>query len=241
YMRALAPAGEYGRWLRRLPMAVRVGEILFIHAGIPPSLVNWSLQSLNDRVADEIALFDAYRRYLVEEGRIPAVATLGEVFSGAIQEVGGLDWLEERPVPPSPPPLSSVDLRAVPDERDRFEALMRIESWFLLAEEGPLWFRGLARWSEEEGLKHLPAVLEAHDACSVVSGHTPQLKGIRARWGGRALLIDTGMLSSHYGGGGRALEIRDGRAAVIHESGRRVELDLEIDLGPLPGAEDPAE
>ncbi len=46
------PETELGRWLRTRPVAVRINEVLFVHAGISPSVIdqNMSLHDLNEAV-----------------------------------------------------------------------------------------------------------------------------------------------------------------------------------------------
>ncbi len=36
YQEALGPQGHYGRWLRAKPVAIQLGDTIFLHAGIPP-------------------------------------------------------------------------------------------------------------------------------------------------------------------------------------------------------------
>ena len=75
--------------------------------------------------------------------------------------------------------------------------------------DGPLWFRGYDKWSDEEGMAQIGKVLEAYKAAHIVVGHTVQKGGrIRPRFDNKVFLIDTGMLSSYYPGGrASALEI----------------------------------
>ena len=80
-----------------------------------------------------------------------------------------------------------------------------------MREDGPLWFRGYDQWSEEEGVPQVEMILEAYKATNIVVGHTVQRTAhIRSRFGGKVMLIDTGMLASYYPGGkASALEIHD--------------------------------
>ncbi|HEY7616749.1 MAG TPA: hypothetical protein VH744_08100, partial [Terriglobales bacterium] len=73
----------------------------------------------------------------------------------------------------------------------------------------PLWYRGYARWTEEEGPALADKVLAKYGAKAIVVGHTPLKSGrMLTRFGGKIFLIDTGMLSSYYQGGrASALEI----------------------------------
>ncbi|MEL7491186.1 MAG: metallophosphoesterase [Pseudomonadota bacterium] len=68
----------------------------------------------------------------------------------------------------------------------------------LTDELGPLWHRGNAQ-ETADGAQAVDLALEAYDIDRIIVGHTPQLSGVQSRYGGKVLLIDTGM-SAHYGG-----------------------------------------
>jgi hypothetical protein len=54
-----------------------------------------------------------------------------------------------------------------------------------------------------------------------VTGHTPQQsRSITVRYGGRAILIDTGMLTSYYKGRASALEIDGNKLTAFYEDGK---------------------
>jgi hypothetical protein len=224
YLHALGPDGDYGRWLRELPFALIVDDILFLHAGITPELADWGVDGLNSRVATEVGAFDAYRRRLVERKRITSFANLSELLSGAARETEGIDWLPPYEAPLGEPPPLHADLAAVGQERERFQSLFHLNSWFLSAPEGPLWFRGYARWDEAEGTPQAAALLDALGVRAIVVGHTPQQNGIRARFGSRVFLIDTGMLTSVYGGEAMALVIEGDTFTILRHDGGRVQL-----------------
>jgi len=88
-------------------------------------------------------------------------------------------------------------------------------------ENGPLWFRGLARGDEAALLPQVEKVLEAMSARAIVVGHTVDASGrIEERFGGRVLTIDTGM-TDVYGAHAAALEItRDGALTAIYPASR---------------------
>lgn len=46
--------GEYGRWLRQLPVAIRVNGIEFVHGGISPSVAGMGCDKINDQVRREL-------------------------------------------------------------------------------------------------------------------------------------------------------------------------------------------
>jgi hypothetical protein len=73
---------------------------------------------------------------------------------------------------------------------------------------GPLWYRGLASGSEEVEAAHVDAVLAAYDVDRIIVGHTPGYGIILPRFGGKVLVIDTG-IAAHYGGHIASLRIEN--------------------------------
>jgi hypothetical protein len=96
--------------------------------------------------------------------------------------------------------------------------------WLISHEQGPLWFRGLAQWSDAELAQKLSGILAALRAKRIVVGHTVQLPArIRARAGARVLLVDTGLLGppQYPGGAPLALELRGDSLTAIGVSSER--------------------
>lgn len=92
------------------------------------------------------------------------------------------------------------------------------------AEDGPLWYRGMANEPEETFGPTLDGILRRMDVRQVVIGHTPIASGrITSRFGGRVVLIDTGMLGreSYPRGVASALELRGEALTAIYENGQR--------------------
>lgn len=52
YLAAFATAGVYGSWLRTLPAAIRIGEVLFVHGGLTPRFAERGLKALDEQVLD---------------------------------------------------------------------------------------------------------------------------------------------------------------------------------------------
>jgi len=94
-------------------------------------------------------------------------------------------------------------------------------------EDGPLWYRGMASEPEAQFAPTLERILRRLDVGAVVIGHTPVASGqITLRFGGRVVLIDTGMLGgqNYPGGMSSALEMRGDTLTAIDENGRRTAL-----------------
>lgn len=66
------------------------------------------------------------------------------------------------------------------------------------ADDGPLWYRGLASGDELAEAAHVNAVLAAFDVDRIVVGHTPGFGTIVPRFGGKVLVIDAG-IGEYYG------------------------------------------
>ena len=213
YSEALGPNGAYGAWLRRRPTAVILGDTLFIHGGYGPALAGVGIDEINRRTAAELSTFDSTRTWMVSEGLALPWSSAIELVSEAQRE---FDWLASRPPEMAPP--------------ERLARAGRLQlswnGWYLMAEDGPIWFRGLATFDEAEHGPDIAALLDGLGVARQVVGHFPHPDGsIRTRFGGRVLLIDTGMLASVYGGRASALEIVGGTVTAIYPGERQTLAD----------------
>lgn len=198
YLQEIGPKGEIGRWIRGLPSAVRIGGVVFVHGGISPELAGRRLKQINAEVRSEIHAFDHARQHLLERGRILPTSNLIEMLAAARD-------------------LQQADAETSQFTPPEIAQLLEIDDWQMIRDDGPQWFRGYARWDEEEGRELMPAILESLKAEHVVVGHSPQrTKRIGSRFNSRVFLIDTGMLTSVYKGVPSALEIRDGRFKALY-------------------------
>ncbi len=194
---ALGLKGEYGQWLRRHAAVAEIGGVIFLHGGIHPDLAKTKLDAINNRVHDEIKEFDALKQYLENEKLILPFFNLQEINNVLQAEI--VAELKSR--------VSGSDER-----KAKIQEFSKHVDWLSVRVDGPLWFRGYDRWSDQEGEPQSSKVLESYKATHIVVGHTVQNGGrIRPRFGDKVFLIDTGMLSSYYPGGrASALEICGG-------------------------------
>ncbi len=200
YLEELGPKGDIGRWLRKLPTAAQVGDVVFVHGGFSSELAGRDLKKINREVRREIKSFDSTRQYLIDQGLILPTSGLTEIVAMAHQLA-----------------KATSASRSLPTLSVEFLHVLQFNNWLVVREDGPMWFRGYARWSDEEGQAQMPAILESLDAEHVVVGHTPQPPyRIRNRFDSRVFLIDTGMLTSFYKGHPSALEIQDGSFTAFY-------------------------
>lgn len=208
YVETLGPDGELGKWLRRLPVVAEIDGWLFLHGGLSEAYAQKTVEQLNDEVREDLARFDRLRRGLLYRDLITESSRLREIMgvARALHKV-----MVDRGTPIQRPPLE--DLARAGD----------IRAWTIYDPEGPLWFRGYARWSDEEGLERMPGILEAAGVRGIVVGHTPQKShAITNRFNAGAWLIDTGMLHEVYGGRPAALEIVGDRVTALYPGAREV-------------------
>lgn len=78
-------------------------------------------------------------------------------------------------------------------------------------ENGPLWYRGLARENEQQFEATVDQILERYHASRIVVGHTPTGGVVWPRFHGKVVVNDTG-IAAYYGGNDAYLEITAGQA-----------------------------
>ena len=221
-MDAFGPDGHYGIWLRQLPTAVRLGNLLFMHAGLNPEFADMTPDEMSEMVWGELRRFDKVKRLMVQEGLITRYADLVEIITAADVKLVSMTTK-----------YRSGNRRPPPEERELARELawiLEYQKWQMLTRDGLLWFRGLAQWPEDEHAEEVTEILEKQDVEHIILGHTVQLEGnIRTRFDGRVFLNDTGMLTSVYHGRPSALQIEAGRFTAVYVDERQI-------LWPRPAA-----
>jgi hypothetical protein len=193
---ALSPEGKYGKWLRSLPAIAKVNDSIFLHGGIHPDLASHTVDELNEAIANEIKGFDTFKQFIVDKKIAQPCSTLDELAAAAkmaLEKTKGKD-------------------------AEVLKAFLNYPNWITMHENGPLWFRGYAQWTDSEGANKIQELTKAFGVKRFVVGHTPQAGGqITSRFDGRIYLIDTGMLSTYFPGGrASALNILDGKVSFIN-------------------------
>lgn len=217
YRDAFAPRGKYGAWLRDKLVVTRVHDTIFMHAGISPAQAPEKIDEINTRVRDEIRRLDRFVDRLIAAGLATRTFTLQEILQVASNEIMLANTI-----------IAAAQAEGTQPDRSRLnvpllmeaQEILKIDGWTVVAPEGALWYRGLATEADDPAGGPFAALLTKYDATRFVTGHTPQATGrITARFGGRAILIDTGMLS-YYKGRASALEIAGDKLTAIYERER---------------------
>lgn len=92
-------------------------------------------------------------------------------------------------------------------------------------DSGPLWYRGLATNPEAAESAHVDDVLVTYDVDRIVIGHTPGHGIILPRFGGKVIIIDTG-IAEYYGGHLASLIIEEGRF-MSRQAGQDLQLPTQ--------------
>ncbi len=225
YQTAVGPEGEYGHWIARRPIAVKIGDTIFMHAGIGPKYAHLSLEEITDLYRGQFETLFEDRASLAKEGIVPSFFDLDEMNSALIYQVKN-------------PPIEQYSSTRKSRVIDRTAAnLERLQA--LLLEDSPLWYRGYTNLTADELSELMAQLEETYGARHFVVAHSPLMSGdIQQRLGGRVFLIDTGMLASFYQGRPSALEWRDGDFAALYADGERQTLmEVEDDaMVPAGGA-----
>jgi hypothetical protein len=198
YVEAFAPKGLYGKWLRKRSAVVELQENIFVHGGISPKIASMKLSEINDRIHQELELFDRLKQQMIDQKVILPFFTFDEMIDAAKRE---------------------LEIRKNDSTLENF---LGLSGWLCIYPDGPLWFRGYAQWSDEELAAQLPALLQAYKVQRIVVGHTVMKNGtIQSRQNHGVLMIDTGLNAAVYKGGrSSALEIKDGNLIAFYDGSK---------------------
>jgi len=215
YMDALGPRGKYGKWLRDRKVVLKLGDTIFMHAGLSPE-INGSVDDVNRDVAQVIRTWDETTEMMARQGVIQPFFTLKETLAAADAELQRIAAALKQGREPG----EGVTTEYV----NHLNELTKIGASPLLAPNGPLWFRGLAQWTSPDNDAVVASLAQRFGVKRFVIGHTPQLPGkIAPHFGGMVFPIDTGMLSTFFKGGrASALELQGSRITAIYTNEREV-------------------
>lgn len=210
YADAFRPSSRYGRWLRSRRIAVKVDDSVFMHAGIAPAMEG-GLDEINRAVERELRAWDETLTEMQRARLITPYFSLQEIVGAAVAELQRLLAAQRN--------NEEIEPYVTRDYVERLQRLATIETWALVAPDGPLWFRGYSNGGVAT-LPQVEALLKRFGAARFVVGHTVEQSGrITGRFDGRVLFIDTGMVFP--GGRASALELQDGKATAIYADGRQ--------------------
>ena len=217
YKEAFSARGKYGAWLRGKPIIAEVSGNIFMHAGINPVNAPAKIEDLNTQVRDEIKRMDQFVEKLIELKLATREFTLQEILQVASGEIGLANAIiATAKEAGKEPDRGRLNVPLLMEAQD----VMKVDSWLSINPEGALWYRGLSTVKDDPAGGPFAVLLQKYGAKRFVTGHTPQQsRSITVRFGGRAVLIDTGMLTAVYKGRASALEIDGDKLTAYYEDG----------------------
>ena len=219
---AFSRDGKYGAWILRQPAVIVIDDTAFVHGGLPPVVAELGAEVLNRRVAQEIRSYLDALEVAERAGIVPPEASLAErsaILTAHLTESPDVPWKEAA------------------------ERLLRVSEMLAHNDSGPLWYRATATGEESpEETSNVVAALARLGVARAVVGHSvTEDRRIQARFDGRVLLIDTGMLASHYGGQPSALVIEGETVRAFYTAGNRFETISAREAGEAAPPETPPE
>lgn len=165
--------GKYGQWLRKLPFILQINDQMFTHGGLSTQIADGNLEEVNTRLKDMLVQYAQNWQSLILEQQLSP--TIGFHKTGDM-----LDTL----------PKSLIK-----------KELIEAKTSLVFSKQSPTWYRGNALCHPYFEQDNLIATLAHFDATRLWVGHTTnQSKKPLSRLNGHLMLMDTGMLSSHYRG-----------------------------------------
>jgi hypothetical protein len=204
---ALAPAGRYGRWLLSQPVAIVMGDTLFMHGGPSKLLAGRSLQEINLRYRTALSDYLGSLAALEAAGLVRPEDEFAKRGELAQQRLAGL------------PATDNAAQMSLTEAVQRFVAA---DSSPWLERDGPNWYRGAALCNECSESDVLDPVLDGLGVRRLVIGHTVARNArVASRFQGRVIKLDAGMNRAVYSGNAAALVIERGEPRVLYagESG----------------------
>lgn len=165
--------GIYGQWLMGLPFIIKINDHVFVHGGLPKHLKGKSIEQVNGELKADLTNFLSIDKEL----RAANLLNLNDTFKGARKR------LEEQP---SSEPIKNF---------------LKHSRALLFSKNSPTWYRGNAichPFFEEDILN---TNLQQWSANQLWVGHT-QATPLHPtmRLNNQLVMMDTGMLESHYKG-----------------------------------------
>ena len=205
YRAAFKPSGHYGAWLLDQPLVVVIDDTAFVHGGLSEAVATLSGETINTDLAGDLREYAAVLDRLVRAGVLSDTMNFYDhptALDRYAQQVtaGAATWSEG----------AAADAERLED----------LQASLVFGLDGPLWYRGNVDCSALIEADSFEAAAAALGVRRVVVGHTPTVSRlVEMRMDGAVIRIDTGMLSSYYGGRAAALVLEDGAVSVIYGVG----------------------
>lgn len=194
--------GEYGSWLLRLPVIVKINGVVYLHGGVTEEFATLGIDEINRRAEDVLRRHLDSRAILEAEGIVTPLMGLKEVREAARNVLVGRRQ----------EPRAQV--------REAAQGLLDTAGNPILGPLGPLWYRGNSLEDERIEREMIERSLELIGAKSMVVAHSPtDGNHITSRFHGQLFRVDHGLVQSKRP---LALVVEQGEALVLDASTRQL-------------------
>jgi hypothetical protein len=219
HRKAFSPEGRYGRWLLSLPAMIVIDRTVFVHGGLPAVTATASLDELNQRYHTDLRRFFELRYQLINAGALLQDSSLTNraLARRALRVADPSSCPREERAACARERGGATDPQRSPTAETvaALRELVELENSSMLGPTGPLWYRGSVRCKDALEIPVLQAALTNLGADRVVVGHTPTTdRRVHRMRNDKLIMLDTGMLTSHYQGRPAALIIEEDNLEV---------------------------
>ncbi len=167
---AFASEGRYGRWLLGLPVAIVIGDTLFMHGGPSRLLSGQSVEEINRRYRTALSEYLTAFRALLSSGLLNDDDPFADRAALAQKRLAGSS-------------IGSFNIQGAPE--DSVRRFTAADADPILDADGPNWYRGAALCNEASESDVLKPLLEGLGVKRLVVGHTvTPSRRVSSRFGG---------------------------------------------------------
>lgn len=170
---AWSEEGQYGNWILSLPFVIKINDQVFAHAGLSKSIIGKSLKQLNQELKHSLIGYLEAKQYLIAKQAL----FFEDSFKSSIAKVRSMR------------------------NNEQTKRFLKFRQSLLFSKNSPTWYRGNAVCHPYFENDILANNLKQWGSKRLWVGHTVSVnRKVFKRLNEQLMLIDTGMLKSHYQG-----------------------------------------
>ncbi|NVK21954.1 MAG: metallophosphoesterase [Kangiellaceae bacterium] len=203
-VQAYSPSGYYGQWLVNKPVALHFQERLFAHGGYSQQLLDLELglDELNQQFQQDIINYANLYRELTDAGLFKHYHSKRDRHKIAQALINDEDLTNQ------------LDSQTVKKKAADF---VKASNSLVFNRFGPTWYRGNVYCHQYAEQQVIDNTLKRFNAKQILVGHTPDSSRlVRSRFNDTFIMLDTGMLQSHYQGNPSLVRIVNEQLSVIN-------------------------
>ncbi len=204
HINAYAPDGKYGQWLLKKNIILKIQNKLFAHGGFSQELprTNKNVEEINAQLLQDLEEYSRLWRELIDAGLFKYYFSKYEQRDVAQALVDGK--IQSR----------ALKKRSTIKKAKKF---VKLADSLLFSSFGPTWYRGNMYCHEYSEENTVNEVLNYFNANQIFLGHTPDDSlQVRSRFGGKVIMLDTGMSQAYYKGNPSVVDITNNQLKVLN-------------------------